>query len=159
MENIENNHVVEMEYTLKSDTGETIDTSKGRAPLAFIVGKQNIVPGLEKQIIGKKVGDSFEATVAPEEGYGTRHEGLIQTVEKAGFGPDADKITVGARFQVQDQTGQPIAVTATNITDTHVTLDANHPLAGETLNFSVEILKIREATEEELSKGHLQASN
>lgn len=147
--------VVQMHYTLKSTQGEVLDSSAGREPLAYIQGIGNIIPGLEKQLEGKVVGDKVQAVVAPEEAYGEKQDALVQVVPKAGFQGDADEVLQeGMQVQVQTNQGAQIA-TVTKIAGDDVTLDLNHPLAGETLHFDVEIVEVRDATSEELDHGHV----
>ena len=156
MNEIQNNNVVDIEYTLTDPNGELLDTSKERGPLTYIQGKANIIPGLESEMVGKKLGDSFKVTVTPENAYGNRDEALIQSVPKAQFGEDAEKVNVGDQVQVQAQDGSPMYVMAVEVNDNEIVLDANHPLAGMTLNFDVEVVGIREATKEELELGYVQ---
>jgi FKBP-type peptidyl-prolyl cis-trans isomerase SlyD len=153
---ISNDHVVEFNYTLTDGDNNVIDTSEGRGPLPYIHGHQNIVPGLEKELTGKTIGDKLKVVVSPEEGYGVRHDQMIQTVPKSQFGA-TEGLEVGAQFQVQDQSGQMLIVTVIAIEGDNVTLDGNHPLAGQELHFDVEIMSIRTATEQELSHGHVHA--
>ena len=154
--NITDGHVVEIAYLLTNTKGEKIDESSPDAPLAYIQGKQNIIPGLENQMAGKTIGDKFTATVDPKEGYGERIEEMTQAVPKTQF-KDTDNLQVGMQFQVQDPNGQQLIATVAEIQDEHIILDGNHPLAGMTLNFDVEVVSIREATEEEMTHGHLHA--
>ena len=149
-------HVVEINYTLTNNKGDVIDSSNGTEPMTFIQGKENIIPGLEKEMAGKKVGDSFKVTVGPEDGYGPRYEEMIQSIPKEQFGPDAPNIQVGMQFQLEGSNGQEVLVTAIEVREKEVVLDGNHPLAGETLHFDVEVISLREATEEELAKGSLK---
>lgn len=155
MSSIKNNDVVEIDYTLKNDKGEIIDSSEGLAPLGFIMGKQNIIPGLESEIAKKMVGDSFNVSIKPEDAYGMRSENMVQTVAKSEFGENADQVEVGHQFHIQNQHGEPMIVQVIEVTDNTVVLDGNHPMAGETLHFDVKILSTREATKEELERGHL----
>lgn len=150
---IEKDKVVSIDYTLTNDSGEKIDTSEGREPLTYIQGYQNIIPGLEKELEGKSVGDKLNAVIPPEEAYGTFQQSLIQEVSKDVF-QGVDSVEVGMQFQAQMENG-PVIVTVTKVEDTQVTIDGNHPLADQTLNFDVEIKHIRDATEEELSHGHV----
>ena len=150
---IENDKVVLMNYTLTNDTGEVIDTSDGREPLAYIQGYQNIIPGLEKEMAGKKVGDKFKAVVQPEEGYGKFNPALLQELEKSIF-QGVDKIEVGMQFQTQLEDG-PIIMSVTKVEGEKVTVDGNHPLADQVLTFDVEVMEIREATAEELEHKHV----
>jgi FKBP-type peptidyl-prolyl cis-trans isomerase SlyD len=156
MEKITNESVVEINYTLFNNDGEVLDTSKDKGALAYIQGKQNIIPGLEKQLDGKKVGESLKLTISPEEAYGPRHESLVQAVPKTQFGENASQVQVGMQFEVEAEGGQMMVVTAIEISEDEVVLDGNHPLAGETLNFDVEVLSVRQATEEELKEGFVK---
>ena len=154
MTSIRNDHVVEIDYTLTGDDGNVIDSSKEMGPLAFIQGKNNIIPGLESEVSGKKTGDKFNVTVAPNDAYGEIVQELIQVVPKSQFGENADSVKVGDQFQVQTEE-HPMVVKVVEISGDEVTLDANHPMAGKTLHFDVEIVSVREATEEELTRGYL----
>lgn len=154
--NITDGHVVEIAYVLTNDKGEKIDSSAPDTPLSYIQGKQNIIPGLESQMTGKTVGEKFKVSVEPKDGYGERVEAMTQSVPKTQF-QDTDQIKVGMQFQVQDQSGNQIIATVADIQDEHIVLDGNHPLAGTSLIFDVEVVSIRKATEEELSHGHLHA--
>jgi FKBP-type peptidyl-prolyl cis-trans isomerase SlyD len=150
---VANDAVVEFEYTLTDKEGKVLDKSEGRGPLAYIQGKQNIVPGLEKQMTGKKVGDKFTANVPCGEAYGEYHEGMVQAVDKSQF-DGVDNLQIGMQFQVQTEQGL-ILVMVKEIQEDKVVLDGNHPLAGVDLTFDVEVVSLRAATEEELAHGHL----
>ncbi len=143
------NKVVSIHYTLKNDAGEVIDSSAGRASLSYLHGLGNIIPGLEKALEGKTNGD---VSIAPEEAYGERNEALIQAVPRSAF-EGVEEIEPGMHFQAQTPAGGQI-LTIVEVQDDQVVVDGNHPLAGETLHFSVEIAEVREATEEELAHGH-----
>jgi FKBP-type peptidyl-prolyl cis-trans isomerase SlyD len=151
--NIADNHVVSIHYTLTGDDGTVIDSSRGREPLAYLHGAGNIVPGLEKQLTGRAPGDKLDVVVTPEEGYGVRHEGLVQTLPRDAF-HGVDTIEPGMQFTAQGNRG-PLEVTVTKVDGETVTIDGNHPLAGQALNFAVEIVDVREASKEELSHGHV----
>ena len=151
--NIAQNRVVVMHYTLKDEKGETIDSSQGHEPLAYIQGIGNIIPGLEDALEGKSQGDKLEVTISPEDGYGERQENMVQKVSKSGFQGD-EELVVGMQVQVETQNGPAIAMVS-EIMGEDVTLDMNHPLAGVTLNFDVEVVDVREATDEELDHGHV----
>ncbi|MEN8194032.1 MAG: peptidylprolyl isomerase [Bacteroidota bacterium] len=145
--------VASIDYTLTNDTGETLDSSTGREPLSYIQGYQNIIPGLEKELEGKSVGDKFKISIPPEEAYGKFQESLIQEVPKTAF-QGVEKIDVGMQFQAQME-GGPVVVTVTKVEEEKVTIDGNHPLADMTLTFDVEVKEIRDASEEELEHGHV----
>jgi len=143
-------------YTLTNSAGEVLDSSEGRDPLPYLHGKGNIVPGLEKQLVGKKVGDKLNVVVSPEEGYGAHNPSLIQKVPKAAF-QGVDNLEPGMQFQAESNMG-PVSVVITAIDGDEVTVDGNHPLAGETLNFAVEITEVREASVEEVLHGHVHGA-
>lgn len=144
--------IVLIHYTLKNLDDEVMDSSEGAEPLAYLHGTGSIVPGLEKELAGKKAGDKVNVEVSPEEGYGELNPELIQEVDRAAF-EGVDNIEVGMRFMAQTAWGQqPVVVTA--VSDETVVVDGNHPLADQTLKFDVEVVEVRDATEEELEHGH-----
>jgi FKBP-type peptidyl-prolyl cis-trans isomerase SlyD len=145
--------VVSIHYTLTSDAGEVIDSSAGNEPLAYMQGHGNLIPGLEKELEGKKVGDKLKVRIAPADAYGEHDTDLVQDVPRAAFGGVAD-IQVGMQFQAQSNHG-PRTVTITKVVGETITVDGNHPLAGQHLNFAVEVTEVRAATQEELSHGHV----
>ncbi len=149
---IAENKVVSIHYTLKDPAGQVIDSSEGQDPLTYLHGASNIIPGLEKELVGKAVGDKLNVTVQPEEGYGQSHPEMVQEVPRNAF-QGVDEIQVGQRFEAESNQG-PISVVVTAVTEETVTVDGNHPLAGMVLSFDVEIMEIRDASEEELSHGH-----
>lgn len=149
---VSENKVVSIRYTLKNDAGEVIDSSAGRAPLSYLHGVGNIIPGLEKALEGKTSGDHVDVSIAPEEAYGERNEALIQIVPRNAF-ESVEEIEPGMQFYAQTPAGRQI-LTIVEVQDDQVVVDGNHPLAGETLHFSVEITEVREATEEELAHPH-----
>jgi FKBP-type peptidyl-prolyl cis-trans isomerase SlyD len=150
---IKKDSVVTFNYTLKDDAGTVIDSSEEGHPMAYLHGHGNIVPGLERELEGKNNGDQLSVKVSPADGYGERNKDLIQKVPRRALKGIA-KITVGMRLHAQTPQG-PQAVTVTNVTGDMVTLDGNHPLAGQNLNFDIGIVEVRDATEEELAHGHV----
>ncbi len=151
---ITENKVVLIHYTLKDSAGETLDSSEGREPLAFIQGIGNIIVGLEEALAGKAVGDKVSATIEPEKAYGVRVDENVHIVPLSSFKADGDeKLVEGMQVRVETNEGVSIADVA-KIDGEEVTLDLNHPLAGETLFFDVEIVDVREATKQELEHGH-----
>lgn len=145
--------VVAIDYTLKDDGGDVIDSSEGVEPLHYLHGEGNIVPGLECVLEGKSVGDQLNVTVSPSDGYGERHEELRQTVDRNTFA-DVDDLATGMQFRVQTEDEQFLVVTVVEVGDDKVVIDGNHELAGVTLHFDVTIRDIRDATSEEISHGH-----
>ena len=148
--------VVLMHYTLKNDAGDVIDSSDGADPLPFLQGHGNIIPGLESALEGSKVGDKLDVSIEPEEGYGLRMKDAIQEIPSSAL-QGVDEVKVGMQLQSQDKDGNAFLVTVTKIEDDKITVDGNHPLAGQTLHFSVSIESIRKAEAEELSHGHVHA--
>ena len=151
---IAENTVVTIDYTLKDDEGNVIDSSEGKEGLVYLHGAQNIIPGLENALAGKSVGDSLNISIPPEEGYGEHDEGKIQPVDKAMF-EGAGEITVGMDYHAQGPNGETITITVVDITDEHIVVDGNHPLAGKNLHFDVSVTEVREASAEELDHGHV----
>lgn len=150
---VANHKVVTIDYTLTDDQGAVIDTSKGGEPLAYIHGMNNIIPGLENALTGKQAGDSLTISVQPGEGYGERNDAMQQDVPREMF-DGADEIQVGMQFHASDGDRTHV-VTVVGMSDTHITVDGNHPLAGQTLNFDVTIVDVRDATAEEMEHGHV----
>ena len=146
--------VVLIHYTLTNDGGKVIDSSSGGEPLAYIHGHGNLIPGLEKELEGKAAGTKMTVKIAPADGYGEHDPQLIQRVPKRSFG-NTSNIKPGMQFQAQTSDGHARVVTVKAIQGDMVTIDGNHPLAGEHLNFDVEITEVREATQEELEHGHV----
>jgi len=143
--------VVGVHYELKNDAGENLDRS-GEEPMFYLHGCHNIVPGLEKALVGKSVGDELEVSVAPEEGYGPTKGMKPQKLMRSAFPQDAD-ISVGSQFVTQTPEGQPFPIWVTKIVGRDVYISAEHPLAGVTLHFSVKIDSVRQATEGEMAQG------
>jgi FKBP-type peptidyl-prolyl cis-trans isomerase SlyD len=150
---IAQNDVVTIHYTLTDDADKVLDSSADGEPLAYLHGHGNIIPGLERELTGKSVGDRLKVRVGPAEGYGEYDRALVQKVPRRTLKGIAD-LRIGMRLQAGTQHGHR-AVTVTHIAGDMVTLDGNHPLAGQNLNFDVEITAVRAATEEELSHGHV----
>lgn len=150
--------VVEMHYTLKNDSGNVIDSSKEKEPMPFIQGFGNIILGLESALEGMKTGDSCEVSVKPEDAYGIHHPEAIQDIPMKDL-QGIDSLMVGMELQSQDEQGNPFIVRVKTINKETITVDANHPLAGETLHFSVSIESIREASKDELAHGHVHSGS
>ena len=150
---IAQNSVVAFHYTLTNDAGEVLDSSEGRQPLTYLHGAGNIIPGLERQLEGRAAGDKLNVAVSPEEGYGEVQPQLVQEVPRDAF-QGVDNVEPGMQFQADTQ-GGPLMVTVTKVENDTVTVDGNHPLAGQKLNFAVEIDTVRAASEEEVQHGHV----
>jgi FKBP-type peptidyl-prolyl cis-trans isomerase SlyD len=144
--------IVTIDYTLSNGQGAVLNSSIGDEPFTFIHGTGSIIPGLETALEGKSSGDEFMVRIKPEEGYGPRNDSLTQVVSKDLF-EDVGELKVGMQFEAKTETGKQL-LTITRIEGNDVTVDGNHPLAGETLHFDVKIRDVRDATSEELSHGH-----
>lgn len=151
---IADDHAVTIHYTLTNNKGETLDSSDGGEPLTYLHGAGNIIPGLEDALEGKVTGDRFTVSIPPEQGYGIRHEQLVQIVPRAAFS-GISPLEIGMEFTAQGAGGEMRRIVIIAIDGDQVTVDGNHPLAGEVLNFAVAIEDVRQATEEELDHGHV----
>lgn len=145
--------VVAIHYTLKNDAGDVLDSSAGGDPLAYIHGGGNIIPGLEEALEGRQAGDKLDVSIPAEKAYGAHDPSLIQQVPRRAF-QTGTEVKAGMRFTAQTEQG-PRQVVVTRITGDMVTVDGNHPLAGQALHFAVEITEVRAASAEELSHGHV----
>lgn len=147
------NKVATIAYTLKDSDGTLIDQADKNSPFAFIQGIGNIIPGLETALEGKTAGDNINVTIEPANGYGERDDSMLQTMSKDMF-EGVDEVTPGMQFHAQTAQGMSV-VTVTQVEGDNVTIDGNHPLAGVTLNFDVDVIEVRDASEEELDHGHV----
>lgn len=144
--------VVQFHYVLKDESGKEIESSKGNDPLAYLHGYKNTLVGLEKAFEGKEAGDSFSATLQPEEAYGERNEDAIQRVPVKHL-QGAKKWKAGMTAAVQTEQGQR-QVTVVKAGKFMATVDINPPLAGKVITFDVDVVDIREATADEIEHGH-----
>lgn len=150
---IEENKVVKIDYTVKDEDGQLIDTSEGKEPLAYLHGAGNIIPGLEQALTGRAEGEEFSVQIQPDDAYGQRNDALIQKVERGVF-QGVEQLEVGMVFNAQGPQGN-IQVTIVAIEGDEVTIDGNHPLAGVVLSFEGVVREVRDATEEEVEHGHV----
>ncbi len=150
--NIENKKVVSFHYTLNNEKGEQVESSRDREPMVYLHGAGNIIRGLEKAMEGKATGDQFEVTVPPEEAYGKLRENGVQRIPAKHFN-QAHRLQKGQRMVLQTKQG-PVQVTVVKVGRFNIDVDTNHPLAGQTLTFNVEVTDVRDATAEEISHGH-----
>ena len=149
---IQNNCVVRFHYTVSEPGQPPVESSREREPLAILVGHGNIIPGLEAALMDKAEGDRFEVTVAPEEAYGERRENFVQRVPKKHF--RNARLKPGQQVVLETSMG-PRAVTVAKVGATVVDVDLNHPMAGKSLVFDVEIVGVREAEAAEIEHGHV----
>lgn len=152
---ITQNVVASFDYVLTGADGEIIDQSKSGEPMPYLHGANNIIPGLEAELEGKAAGDELTAVIEPKLAYGERNEQLLQEVPKAAF-QGVDNLEVGMRFTAESNAG-PVPVVITAVAEETVTVDGNHPLAGQTLTFKVKVVDVREATPQEIEHGHVHA--
>jgi FKBP-type peptidyl-prolyl cis-trans isomerase SlyD len=151
---VQDDMVVSLDYTLKLDDGEVIDSSNGREPLEFLQGHGQIISGLENELYGMSVGEKKSVTVSPGDGYGDYDDDRLQQVPRDAF-PEGMDLEEGMSVRMRDaNSGQLFDAYIDEIGAEAVTLDFNHPLAGETLHFDVKIADLRKASDEELSHGH-----
>lgn len=150
--NISPNSVASIHYTLTDGQGKVIDSSEGQEPLAYLHGAGNIIPGLEKALLGKTVGDKFTVNIPAAEAYGVRDDSMVQQLPSNMFS-GIEQIEVGMEFHAETEHGLQV-VTVTSVEGDNVTIDGNHPLAGVDLTFDVEVADIRDASAEELEHGH-----
>lgn len=146
--------VVSIHYTLTNDAGDTLDTSDGRPPMAYLHGSGNIVPGLEEGLTGHAAGDKLAVDVPPEKGYGLHNGEEPQGVKRTEFPKDME-LHEGMPIRAEDGEGNTVVLWIVKAEGAWVHLDINHPLAGETLHFAIEIAEVRDASAEELSHGHV----
>jgi FKBP-type peptidyl-prolyl cis-trans isomerase SlyD len=145
--------VVAIHYTLRNDSGATLDASNTGEPLVYLHGNGNLIPGLERALEGKSAGEKLSVAVPAADAYGEVDSDLVQDVPRSAF-RGIDDIQVGMQFQAESNHG-PRSVVVTKVTKELITVDGNHPLAGQNLNFEVEIAEVRAATREELEHGHV----
>ena len=150
---VEDGVVVSMEYTLHVD-GELLDSSDGQGPLQFLAGYGNIIPGLEEEMRGMKIGDSKDVVVEPKNGYGEFDDEAFMKVPRTDFPKDMP-MEVDTELTVRDEEGNSRYARVDSIEDENVTLNFNHPLAGDELHFHVKVVALRDPTEEELEHGHV----
>lgn len=148
------NTVVSFHYALSDASGEALESSQGREPLAALIGAGNIIPGVERALIGHGPGDRVEVTVAPADAYGERREDHVQRVPKKYF-RDAERLKVGMQTVLATRDGHQRVVTVAKIGSSVIDVDLNHPMAGRTLRFELEVVDVREASSEEIAHGHV----
>lgn len=148
------NQVVTIHFTLKDEDGEIIDSSIDGAPFAFLSGNDNILPQPETEIGTMLIGSKKTTVLSPEDAYGEYNEEAVQTINRSEF-PGEAVVEEGQTYHTSDPDGNQVPFIITEINGDEIVLDFNHPLAGETLSFNIELLNIREATPEEISHGHV----
>ncbi len=153
---IEKDRIVSIGYKLTDDNGKLIEQSSEGKGLNYLHGSGNIIPGLERELEGRKQGEELSVTIPPDQAYGQRNDELVQQVPRSAF-DSLDKLDIGMRVQAQDSNGRVITLKVVDIQNDQVTVDGNHPLAGQNLHFDIRVLDVREATSEEIDHGHPHA--
>ncbi len=148
------NKAVSIDYTLSNDAGDVLDSSNGGAPLVYLHGAGNIIPGLEKALEGKQQGDEVKVSVEPAEAYGEFNSELVAVLGRHMF-EGVDTLEEGMQFHASGPDGSMQIVTIKAVEGDEVTVDGNHPLAGQRLNFEVKVIDVRDANEEEIAHGHI----
>ncbi|MEX2488032.1 MAG: peptidylprolyl isomerase [Pseudomonadales bacterium] len=148
---VQDKTVVSIHYTLKSTDGVELDSSKDREPLTYLHGTGSIIPGLEQALEGSEEGQNVNVVLEPDDAYGPVNDDLVQAVPKEAF-EDVEKVEPGMQFQARGPDGSTQRITVVDVADDSVTVDGNHPLAGQTLNFDVTVEDVREATDDELKQ-------
>ena len=132
---------VKVHYTGKLDDGTVFDTSNNREPLQFTIGDGQLIPGFEHTVVGMNMGESRTINIQAENAYGLHHKEMVGVVDRDQFPPDLE-VKVGQQFKTDNEDGRTIIVTVTNVSESNVTLDANHPLAGKGLTFDIQLVAI-----------------
>ncbi len=154
---VDDGKVVSMHYTLQVD-GKVVDSSEGGEPLQFIQGMGHIIPGLEHELYDMEVGQSKNVTVPPKEGYGETDENAFMDVPRDSF-PTNVPLEKGIELELRDQSGHPVYARIDDVTEQNIRLNMNHPLAGKELHFDVKIAGLRQATDDEVSHGHVHTGD
>lgn len=152
--NITSDKVITINYVLKDKDGELIDKSDD-GTFAYLHGHNNIIPGLESALESKSKGDSFNLVLEPKDAYGEYNPEITQVIPRDAFG--GAELEVGMQFHAESDNGHPVLITISEINGDDITIDGNPPLAGVTLHYDVEVIDVRDATDEELSHGHIHA--
>ncbi len=156
---IENNKAVTIHYHVDGEDGARIESSRDRgSPIEVLIGHGGVIPGLEKALLGRTEGERFTVEVTPQEAYGERREGNLQRVPKKYF-RDGDRLRAGMTTMLAMKQGGQRMVTVHKVGSSVIDVDLNHPLAGRTLRFDVEILAVRDAAAEEIAHGHVHAAD
>lgn len=149
---VSENKYVSIDYTLTLESGEVVDKSEAGEPLGFIVGSGQIIPGLERELVGLEQGAQKRVTVEPDDGYGAHEPDLVQILPREAFPTDI-KLEAGVSFHVRGPHG-PVRLTVNEVNEQEVKVDLNHPLAGKRLCFDIKLVEVREPTEAELEELH-----
>ena len=153
---VKKGQVISLDFILKDEQGETLDQSTAGEPLEYLHGADDVVAGLEKALEGRQLGEKLRVVIPPSDAYGEYEVSLVDEVSRDQF-PGIDDIQPGMQFQTQMDDGAPMVINVTAVDGDKIIVDGNHPLAGMTLVFEVEIIGIRQASEDELAHGHVHS--
>ena len=156
---IDEQRVVSFHYQVTNGFDELIDSSQGGLPLVYMHNSNSLLPSLERELTGQQAGDHVAVTIYPEDGYGYPDQELIAEWPRESIEQGQRELTLGMRFKALGNNGESKLVSVTEIRDDVVVLDANHPLAGQVLNFMIAIVDVREPTEAELGQGFASTDN
>ena len=156
VQTVRKGRVISLDFVLKDEQGEMLDRSEQGDPLEYLHGAHDVIPGLEKALEGHKLGDHVRVVIPPADAYGEYEVSLVEEVSRDQF-PGIDDIQPGMQFQTQMDDGAPMIINVTAVDDDRIVVDGNHPLAGMTLVFEVDIIGIRQAGEDELAHGHVHS--
>lgn len=145
MEKAKSGDTVTVKYVGKMDDGKVVASSEDRGPLEFTLGQGEVLPGLDQAVMGMSQGESKEVTITADQAFGQREEDKVITVDRERFSPEVE-LSAGQRMVLTDSEGREVPVKITEVTDNNVTLDGNHPLAGQDLSFEIELLKVAGAS-------------
>jgi len=150
---IEKDKVVFINYLMKNGGDVTLEDARETSPTGFLYGHGQLMPAIESALADKETGDQIALELPPEDAFGERSEELVEIIERSKFSSDMNFVK-GSQFEVPGQDGHPETISVQEVTDTHVTLDRNHPMAGKTISFEATVRDVRDATEQELEHGH-----
>ena len=151
---VEKNSKVSVEYTGTLEDGSVFDSNVGKEPLKFLAGTGMVIKGFDSAVLGKKEGDEIEVKIEPKDAYGEKNEQLVQTIPLNAI-PEKIPKEIGVVMQIKFPDGNMGFATITKIEGETVTIDMNHPLAGQTLNFKIKVISVEEASKEEIEHGHV----
>jgi len=150
---IEKDKVVFINYLMKNEENETLEDTRETSPTGFLFGHGALMPAIEGALVDKEVGALIKLELSPDEAFGERSDELVETIERSKFSKDMNFVK-GSQFEVPGPDGQPETIFVQDVTDTHVTLDRNHPMAGKPISFEATVRDIRDATSLEIEHGH-----
>ena len=141
MTQAKNGDTIKVNYTGRLDNGEVFDTTEDRQPFEFVLGQRRVISGFENALVGMSPGEKKTVKLPPDEAYGPRREEMVVKIDRNRIATDAE-VEVGQALQLKASDGTPVAAKVTQVNDTDVVVDANHPLAGHALTFEISLLEV-----------------